>query len=78
MTRLRRFAPTAPAESPWNGWPNAAGIAGRMVVEQVAEWHGMRSLAAHAMKAASAPVQQPTARRARAVSNCPATYCTSA
>ncbi len=48
MTRLRRFAPTAPAESPWNGWPNAGGIAGRMVVEQVAEWCGMRTPAAQA------------------------------
>ena len=44
MTRLRRFAPTAPAEWPWNGWPNAGGIAGRMVVEQVAEWCGMRTV----------------------------------
>ena len=43
MTRLRRFAPTAPAEWPWNGWPNAAGIAGRMLVEQVAKWRGMRT-----------------------------------
>ncbi len=43
MTRLRRFAPTAPAAWPWNGWPNAGGIAGRMVVEQVAEWCGMRT-----------------------------------
>jgi hypothetical protein len=43
MTRLRRFAPTAPAEWPWNGWPNAGGIAGRMLVEQVAEWRGMRT-----------------------------------
>ncbi|AFL75210.1 hypothetical protein [Thiocystis violascens] len=42
MTRLRRFAPTAPVESPWNGWPNAAGIAGRMLLQQVAEWRGMR------------------------------------
>jgi hypothetical protein len=41
MTRLRRFAPTAPAECPWNGWPNAGGIAGRMLVEQVAEWRGI-------------------------------------
>lgn len=46
MTRLRRFAPTAPAEWPWNGWPNAAGIAGRMLVEQVAKWRGMRKHAA--------------------------------
>ncbi|NCC22597.1 MAG: hypothetical protein EOM26_09065 [Alphaproteobacteria bacterium] len=44
MTHLRRFAPTAPAEWPWNGWPNAGGIAGRMSVEQVAEWRGMRML----------------------------------
>ncbi len=44
MTRLRRFAPTAPAEWRWNGWPNAGGIAGRMSVEQVAEWRGMRTL----------------------------------
>ncbi|EGV15854.1 hypothetical protein [Thiocapsa marina] len=42
MTHLRRFAPTAPAEWSWNGWPNAGGIAGRMLVEQVAEWRGMR------------------------------------
>ncbi|MFB1488578.1 MULTISPECIES: hypothetical protein, partial [unclassified Thiocapsa] len=41
--RLRRFAPTAPAEWPWNGWPNAGGVAGRIVVEQVAEWRGMRN-----------------------------------
>ncbi|MFB1512683.1 MAG: UPF0175 family protein, partial [Thiocapsa sp. C3-sup] len=41
--RLRRFAPTAPAEWPWNGWPNAGGVAGRIVVEQVAEWRGMRT-----------------------------------
>jgi carotenoid cleavage dioxygenase-like enzyme len=45
MTHLRRFAPTAPAEWPWNGWPNAGGIAGRMSVEQVAEWRGMRTRA---------------------------------
>ena len=43
MTRLRRFAPTAPAVWPWNGWPNAGGIAGRMLVEQVAKWRGMRT-----------------------------------
>ena len=43
MTRLRRFAPTAPAAWPWNGWPNAGGIAGRMLVEQVAKWRGMRN-----------------------------------
>ncbi len=43
MTHLRRFAPTAPAEWPWNGWPNAGGIAGRMLLEQVAEWRGMRT-----------------------------------
>jgi hypothetical protein len=41
MTRLRRFAPTAPSEWPWNGWPNAGGTAGWMLVEQVAEWRGM-------------------------------------
>ena len=44
MTRLRRFAPTAPAEWPWNGWPNAGGIAGRMLVERVAEWRGIGNL----------------------------------
>ena len=42
MLHLRRFAPTAPAESPRNGWPNAAGIASRMTLEQVAESRGMR------------------------------------
>ena len=41
MTRLRRFAPTAPAEWPWNRWPNVRGITGRMLVEQVAEWRGI-------------------------------------
>jgi hypothetical protein len=44
MTRLRRFAPTAPAEWSWSGWPNAGGIAGRMLVEQAAEWRGIGNL----------------------------------
>ncbi|NCC28996.1 MAG: hypothetical protein EOM22_12860 [Gammaproteobacteria bacterium] len=51
MTRLRRFAPTAPAEWPWNGWPNAGGIGGRMSVEQVAEWRGMRKPASRDRRA---------------------------
>ena len=27
----------------WNGWPNGGGITGQMLVEQVAEWRGIRS-----------------------------------
>ncbi|WP_373506938.1 tetratricopeptide repeat protein, partial [Thiocapsa sp.] len=53
MTRLRRFAPTAPAEWPWNGWPNGGGIAGRMLVERVAEWRGMRRRTCSAMQDAA-------------------------
>jgi hypothetical protein len=44
MPTLRRFAPTAPAESLWIRWPDTAGITGRMSLESVAESRGMRTL----------------------------------
>jgi hypothetical protein len=34
---------TEVAECAWNGWPNVGGIAGQMLVEQVAEWRGIRT-----------------------------------
>lgn len=43
MPALRRFTPTAPAESPWNKRPNDAGITGRIILESVAESRGIRS-----------------------------------
>jgi hypothetical protein len=35
---LRRPLPEGVAEWPWNQWPNAAGMGGRISVESVAEW----------------------------------------
>lgn len=70
MTRLRRFAPTAPAEWPWNQWPNAGGIAGRMLVEQVAKWRGIGTVGAappwpHTLGRKSGEPQSPPPNAAR-------------
>ena len=43
-----RMAVESVAECAWIRWPNGGGITGQMLVEQVAEWRGIRTMARYA------------------------------